>query len=124
MSKGLNRIQIIGNLGHNPEVRYTSSGTAVTTFDVAVNESWMENGQKKDRTEWFRCVAWNKLGEICGEYLSKGMQVFIEGRLQTREYDGKDGTRKKVTELIVREMIMLGDKQPNSPHNEDGEIPF
>jgi len=86
---GINKVIIVGHLGKDPEVRYTPSGSAVANFSVATSETWKDKttGEKKERTEWHRIVAWDKLGEICGEYLSKGRQVYVEGRLQTRSYD-------------------------------------
>ena len=84
---GLNKVMLIGNLGKDPEVRYTPSGQAVANFNIATNESWTDKaGQKQERTEWHRIVVWGKAAELCGEYLSKGRQVYIEGKLQTREW--------------------------------------
>ncbi|MBN1881040.1 MAG: single-stranded DNA-binding protein [Deltaproteobacteria bacterium] len=107
---GVNKAILVGNLGADPEVRYTAQGTAVTTFNIATNEKWTDRntGEKQERTEWHRIVAWAKLGEICGEYLSKGKQVYIEGRIQTRSWDDRDGNKRYTTEIIAREMVMLG----------------
>ena len=107
---GVNKAILVGNLGADPEVRYTASGTAVTTFNIATNERWTDrsSGEKQERTEWHRIVAWGKLGEICGEYLSKGKQVYIEGRIQTRSWDDRDGNKRYTTEIVAREMVMLG----------------
>lgn len=103
---GLNKMTIIGNLGRDPEVRYTPDGLAVTNFTVAVNEKV----KGEDKTLWFRVTAFGKLGEICGEYLSKGRQVFIEGRLQTNEWEDRDGNKRFSLEIIARDMLMLGAK--------------
>jgi len=119
--RSLNKVLIIGNLGRDPELRYTANGTAVATMAVATNESWQdkETGQWQDRTEWHRIVAWGRTAEVCGEYLSKGRKVFIEGRLQTREWEDKDGNRKWTTEIIVQNMIMLdGRGEGYSPREE------
>lgn len=107
---GVNKAILVGNLGADPEVRYTASGTAVTSFNIATNERWNDRatGEKQERTEWHRIVAWGKLGEICGEYLSKGKQVYIEGRIQTRSWDDRDGNKRYTTEIVAREMVMLG----------------
>lgn len=110
---GINKVIIIGNLGGDPEVRYTPSGSAVANFNVATSESWKDKntGEKKERTEWHRIVVWGKLGELCGEYLSKGRQVYVEGRLQTRSYDDKDGVKRYMTEVIATDIQFLGSKE-------------
>ncbi len=106
---GLNKAILIGNLGRDPEVRYTQNGLAVATFSIATSETWMnKNGEKETRTEWHRIVAFGKLGEICGEYLSKGKQVYIEGRIQTRDWEDKDGNKRYTTEIVASQMQMLG----------------
>lgn len=108
MARGLNKVTLIGNLGQDPELRYTGSGTAVCNLRIATNESYKDaSGQLVDKTEWHSVVAWARLAEICGEYLKKGSQVYIEGSLQTRSYDDKDGVTKYVTEIKAREMMML-----------------
>ncbi|MFZ2799727.1 MAG: single-stranded DNA-binding protein [Syntrophorhabdus sp.] len=105
----LNKAIIIGNLGADPEVRYTASGMAVATFNVATKETWKDkNNSKQDRTEWHRVVAWGKLGEQAGEYLKKGRLVYVEGRMQTREYEGKDGIKRKTFEIVASMFRMLG----------------
>ncbi|MDY7032287.1 MAG: single-stranded DNA-binding protein [Thermodesulfobacteriota bacterium] len=105
----INKVILIGRLGADPEVRYTSDGTAVATFRIATNERWTnQKGEKEERTEWHRVVAWRRLGEICGEYLSKGRQVYIEGRLQTRSWEDKDGNKRWSTEIVASNMQMLG----------------
>ncbi len=109
MSTGENKVILLGFLGRDPEVRYTKAGQAVASFSLATSEKWTgKDGNKEEKTEWHRIVAWGKLGEICGEYLSKGKQVYIEGRLQTREWDDKDGNKKQTTEIVASNMTMLG----------------
>src|SRR5256885_1856225 len=99
---GVNKVILIGNLGRDPEVRYTPSGQAVANFTVATNEAWTDkSGQKQERTEWHRVVVWGKTAENCGEYLSKGRQVYIEGRLQTREWTNKEGAKQYTTEVVA-----------------------
>jgi single-strand DNA-binding protein len=112
MARSLNKVQLIGNLGKDPELRYTTSGVAVATFTIATNESWKDqDGNTQERTEWHNIVAWRKLAEICGEWLKKGKKVYIEGRLQTRSYDDKNtGTKRYVTEIVADNMIMLDSK--------------
>jgi single-strand DNA-binding protein len=109
MARSLNKVLLIGNLGRDPEVRYTPSGVAVATFTVATNESWKDQeGNQQERTEWHNIVAWRKLAEICGEWLKKGKKVYIEGRLQTRNYDDKNtGTKRYITEIVADNLIML-----------------
>ncbi len=106
----INKAILIGNLGADPEVRYTQNGTAVANFNIATTETWTKEGQKEEKTEWHRIVAFARLGEICGEYLSKGSKVYIEGRIQTRQWDDKDGNKRYTTEIVAREMKMLSPK--------------
>ncbi len=107
-SRSVNKVILIGNLGKDPELRYTSSGVAVATFSLATNESWKDpEGNTQERTQWHNIVAWRKLAEICGEYLKKGGKVYIEGRLQYRNYDDKNGVKRFVTEVVMDEMVML-----------------
>ncbi len=110
---GINKVIIIGRLGNDPEVRYTPSGAAVAKFSVATSEEWKDKntGEKKERTEWHRITAWGKLGEICGEYLAKGRQVYVEGRLQTSSYDDKDGVKRYSTEIVASDVQFLGSKE-------------
>ncbi len=112
---GLNKVILIGNLGRDPEVRYTPDGTAVANFSIATSDEWTDKttGEKQERTEWHRIVAFRKLGEICGEYLSKGRQVYIEGKLQTREWQDKEGNRRYTTEIVASQMLMLGPRGSN-----------
>src|SRR3954469_9131272 len=99
---GVNKVILIGNLGKDPEVRYTPGGQAVANFTIATNENWTDKqGQKQERTEWHRIVVWGKAAENCGEYLSKGRQVYIEGRLQTREWTNKEGQKQYTTEVVA-----------------------
>jgi len=110
MARGVNKVIIVGNLGQDPETRYMPSGSAVTNFTVATNESWKDKqtGEQKDRTEWHRVAMFNRLAEIAAEYLRKGSQVYIEGKLRTRKWQGQDGNDRYTTEIIADEMQMLG----------------
>ncbi len=109
MSRSLNKAMVIGNLGSDPEVRSTSSGTRVATLSVATSRRWTDrNGQDQEKTEWHRIVAWDKLAEICERYLSKGDRIYIEGRIEYRQWEGQDGQTRYTTEIRAREMIMLG----------------
>lgn len=109
---GINKVILIGRLGRDPEVRYMPDGTAVANFSIATSEEWKDkaSGEKKEKTEWHRIVAFRRLGEICGEYLSKGRQVYIEGRIQTREWEDKEGVKRYTTEIVANQMQMLGSK--------------
>ncbi len=113
---GINKAILIGRLGSDPEVRYTPSGVAVANFNIATSEEWKDKdtGDKKERTEWHRIVAWSKLGEICGEYLSKGRQVYIEGRIQTRSWEDRDGNKKYTTEIVASDVQFLGGRDAGS----------
>ncbi len=109
MSRSLNKAMVIGNLGSDPEVRSTSSGTRVATLSIATSRRWNDrSGEEQERTEWHRVVAWDKLAEICEQYLSKGDRVYIEGRIEYRQWEGDDGRTRYTTEIRAREMIMLG----------------
>ncbi len=106
---GVNKAILLGNLGADPEIRYTPSGTAVTNFRIATSETRTnKDGQKETKTEWHRIVAFGRLAEICGEYLAKGKQIYIEGRIQTRSWDDKDGNKRQTTEIVANTMQMLG----------------
>lgn len=110
--RGLNKVMVIGYLGRDPEMRYTPSGRPVTSFSVATNRSWVAaDGERREETEWFNVVAWGSLAEICKQHLSKGQQVYVEGRLQTRGWEGADGKKHYRTELVANEMIILGDRK-------------
>jgi single-strand DNA-binding protein len=112
MSKDLNKVMITGRLGADPEMRYTAQGTPVTTFRVASGRSWKDSdGTTHAATEWFRVVVWNKLAEVCNEYLNKGSRVYIEGRLQTRKWIGENGQDRYTTEVIASDVIMLDSRK-------------
>jgi single-strand DNA-binding protein len=115
MAGGVNKVILIGHLGKDPEVRYTPSGQAVASLTLATSENWTDkNGQKQDRTEWHRIVVWGKLAELCGEYLAKGRQVYVEGRLQTREWADKEGHKRYTTEIVASQIQFLGGKGQDS----------
>lgn len=121
MAKDLNKVMLTGHLGADPEMRYTPQGSAVTTFRVASGRSWKSSdGTQHDDTEWFRIVAWDKLGEICNQYLTKGTRVYVEGRLQTRKWQDQNGQDRYSTEVIASDMIILSSKQdrPSAPATE------
>lgn len=121
----LNKVMLIGNLGRDPEVRYTQGGTAVATFNLATTERFKgKDGQMQDQTEWHRIVAWSRLAEICGEYLRKGSEVYIEGRLQTRKWTDQDGSEMYTTEIIAREMKMLGPRGESDSYGGHQEPQF
>ena len=121
---GLNKVLLIGNLGRDPELRYTQSGQAVANFTLATNESWTNrNGEREERTEWHRIVAWAKLAEICGEHLSKGKQVYIEGRLQTREWEDKEGNKRHTTEIKADRLLMLGSRGDSGGYTPPADSP-
>ncbi len=134
----INKVILIGRLGADPEIRYTPSGAEVANFRIATTEVWTnKNGEKEERTEWHRIVAWRNLAKICGEYLSKGRLVYIEGRIRTRSWEDKDGNKRTVTEIEATDMKMLGGppgegrkaKEPAPaeevpPAKEEEDIPF
>jgi single-strand DNA-binding protein len=134
MSRGLNKVMIIGKLGRDPEMRYTPSGKPVTSFSVATNRSWVNSGGERcEDTEWFNVVAWGNLAEICKQHLTKSQQVYVEGRLQTRGWEDQDGKKHYCTELVANEMIMLGERRGleaaeeagwDEAEFESGEFPF
>jgi len=111
---GINKAILIGNLGQDPEIRYTPAGLAVAKFSIATSETRNKDGEKETKTEWHRITAFGKLGEICGEYLSKGRQVYIEGRIQTSSWEDKDGNKRYTTEIIASQMQMLGSRDDAS----------
>jgi single-strand DNA-binding protein len=109
MANSVNKVILVGRLGKDPEVKYTQGGTAVARFSLATDEVWKDqSGEKQQKTEWHNIVAWNKLAEICGQYLAKGRLVYIEGRLQTRNWEDKDGNKRTTTEIRADNMVMLG----------------
>ena len=131
MSRGLNKVLLIGNLGRNPEMRYTPSGRPVTTFSIATSRSWnTSDGERRSETEWFNIVAWSSLAEICKQLLTKGQQVYIEGRLQTRRWEDSEGNKHSATEVVANEMIILGERRGETESveedqsDQDDEFPF
>jgi single-strand DNA-binding protein len=119
MTRGLNKVLIIGRVGRDPEMRYTPSGRPVTTFSVGTSRTWSTaDGEKHMETEWFNVVAWSNLAEICKQYLSKDRLVYIEGRLQTRHWDDQEGNRHSATEIVANEMIMLDERRDSSISSE------
>ena len=118
--RSLNKAQLIGNLGKDPELRYTSNGMAVATFSIATNDRFKpkDSDEWQDQTEWHNIVAWGRQAEIAGEYLSKGGQVYIEGRLQTRSWEGQDGVKRYSTEIVARDMILLGGRGDSGGHSQ------
>ncbi len=116
MARGINKVILVGHLGQDPELRYMPSGGAVTNVSIATSDSWTDKqtGQRQDRTEWHRVVMFNKLAEIAGEYLKKGSQVYIEGRLQTRKWQDNSGQDRYTTEIVANDMQMLGGRGADS----------
>ncbi len=123
MSRGLNKVMIIGHLGRDPEMRYTPTGRPVTTFIVATNRSWNKSdGERQSETEWFNVVAWGSLAEICKQYLTKSQQVYVEGRLQTRHWEDNDGKHHTSIEIVANEMIILGDRKETFQAEDDNSF--
>lgn len=129
--KSINKVILIGNLGKDPELRYTSSGTAVASFSIATSETWKNaDGDIQESTQWHSLVAWKKLAEICGEYLHKGSRVYVEGRLQYRTYDDKNGVKRYVTEVVLENLVMLDGRDKSAvqhetiPQEKSDELPF
>ena len=111
----LNKVQILGRLGRDPELRYTQGGDPVANFSVACGETWKDkSGEKREKTEWFNVVVWGKLAEVFGKYLAKGALAYFEGKLQTRKWTDKEGVEKKTTEVVAHNMIMLGGKRQST----------
>ena len=121
---GVNKVTIVGRLGQDPEVRFTTDGTAVASFSVATSDNWTDKatGEKKERTEWHRIVAWRRLGEICGEYLAKGRQVYVEGKLQTRSWE-KEGVTRYTTEIVASDVQFLGSRDNGKVNKPSDSIP-
>lgn len=109
-TRSWNKAELIGNLTKDPELKYTPNGAAVCTFGLATNRSFVQEGEKKEEVDFHRLVAWNKLAEICSQYLKKGTKVFVSGRLQTRNWEGKDGQSRQTTEIVIEDMIILSPK--------------
>ena len=136
MSRGLNKVMVIGHLGRDPEMRYTPSGRPVTSFSVVTTRAWTSaEGERHEESEWFNVVAWGNLAEICNQYLTKGQQVYVEGRLQTRGWEDEQGKKHYRTELVASEMIVLGERRNNigaptaptttdAPDESGEDIPF
>lgn len=134
MSKSVNKVILLGNVGREPEVKYTPSGTAVAEFSLATSEKYKDkSGQWQEKTEWHSCVAWSKLAEIVGEYVKKGSKIYVEGKLQTRSWDDKkSGEKKYKTEVVLSDLVLLGGKESSSmPMKEvepqeitDSDVPF
>ncbi len=119
-ARSLNKVQLIGNLTRDPELRYTPQGTAVCTIGMATNRTWVtESGEKREETEFHRIVAWNKLAELCSQLLFKGRRVYVEGRLQTRQWTGQDGQPRQATEIVIEDMLVLDNKRQDG-----GEAPM
>jgi single-strand DNA-binding protein len=125
MSRSLNKVELIGNLTRDPELRFTPSGAAVCTFGLATNRQWnTETGERKEEVEFHRIVAWNKLAELCGQLLAKGRKVYVEGRLQTRKWTGQDNQERITTEIVISDMIILDSKfQSEQRSGEVAEVP-
>ena len=131
MSRGINKWHGVGNLGADPEVKYSDSGTAITRISIGYSESWKDKGgQKQERTEWVRIVFFGRLAEIAGEYLKRGRQVYVEGKLRTNKWQDKDGNDRYTTEILANEMQMLGQnsaigsgQQPQKPQNNGSVVP-
>ena len=125
MAKGLNKCCFIGNLGQDPEIRYTQDGKAVANFSMACSEEWKKDGQKQERTEWVKIVIWGKLAEVAGEFLKKGSKVYVEGKLQTRKWQNKEGQDQYTTEINVHDLLMLDGRSTKPEQNEpQGQEPM
>lgn len=123
MARSLNKVLLIGNLTRDPELRYTPQGTAVCSFGLATNRQWVtDSGEKKEDVEFHRLVAWNKLAEICAQLLKKGRKVFVEGRLQTRNWTGQDGSQRSTTEIVVSDMVILDQKREGETLEDFGGV--
>lgn len=124
----INKVILIGNLGADPEIRYTQNETTVANFNIATTETWVQDGEKKEKTEWHRIVAFGNLAEIIKDYLEKGSKVYIEGRLQTRSWEDSDGNKKYTTEIVARELKMLDNRRERSsepePSLDPDDVPF
>ncbi|HEX8931774.1 MAG TPA: single-stranded DNA-binding protein [Patescibacteria group bacterium] len=124
MARSLNRVQLIGNLTRDPELRYTPSGSAVCTFGIATNRSWTtESGEKREEVDFHNIVAWRKLGELCSQFLAKGRKVYVEGRLTTRSWTSQDGQQKTRTEVVIDDMILLDNKGQGGHSEASSEEP-
>jgi single-strand DNA-binding protein len=123
MGRGLNKVMIIGQLGRDPEMRFTPSGRPVTTFTIACNRTWgSADGERHVETEWFNIVTWGNLAEICKQFLSRNQQVYIEGRLQSRRWEDSEGCKHTSMEIVATEMMILGDRKENNHHITSSEF--
>jgi single-strand DNA-binding protein len=123
-SRSLNKVQLIGNLTRDPELRYTPTGAAVCTIGLATNRTWTtESGEKKEETEFHRVVAWNKLAELCSQLLVKGRKIYVEGRLRTNSWQGQDGAQRTTTEVVIEDMIILDSRRPGVVSGDGGQAP-
>jgi len=122
-SRSWNRVELIGNLTRDPELRYTPNGAAVCTFGLATNRTYVSEGERKEEVDFHRLVSWNKLAELCNQLLKKGNKVFISGRLQTRQWEAQDGTQRNVTEIVIEDMILLTPKPAGEYTVEDVAVP-
>jgi len=122
-SRSWNRVELIGNLTRDPELRFTPNGSAVCTFGIATNRTYVSDGEKKEEVDFHRLVAWNKLAELCNQLLKKGNRVFISGRLQTRSWEGQDGQTRNVTEIVIEDMILLTPKTGEATSGAGEELP-
>ena len=122
MKRGINKVILVGNLGKDPEIKYTASGAAIANLTIATSESWndKQSGEKVEKTEWTRVVAFQRLAEIMGEYLKKGSQIYLEGKLQTRKWQDKDGNDRWTTEVVANDMLMLSGKPEGAPAKKEG----
>lgn len=118
-SRSWNRVELIGNLTRDPELRYTPNGAAVCTFGLATNRTYVSEGERKEEVDFHRLVSWNKLAELCNQLLKKGMKVFVSGRLQTRSWEGQDGQSRQVTEIVLEDMIILSPRGNGATEPED-----
>jgi single-strand DNA-binding protein len=124
MANGINRVTLVGNLGADPELRHTAGGASVCNFSIATNESWTDKaGQKQERTEWHRIIVWGRMGEACSKHLSKGRQVYVEGRIQTRKWEDRDGVTRYATEIVAQHVQFLGGGNGGGRRDDDAPPP-
>lgn len=123
-SRSWNRVELIGNLTRDPEMRYTPSGAAVVTFTIATNRTFISDGEKKEEADFHRCVAWNKLAELCSQLLKKGNRVFVSGRLQNRSWETPEGQTRYITEIVIEDMILLTQKNGGESGEYSHDEPF
>jgi len=123
MAKSINKVTLIGRLGRDPELKYTASGTAYCRFSIATDDSWTDRktGERQERTEWHNVVAWERLAEICGQYLAKGRLVYIEGSIQSRQWEDQDGNKRTSHDIRARDMVLLGSPGGNTDSSQSSE---